>query len=74
MIWIAYGGVIGALLLFVIATVVVWRATARVKTHAENIVPSALLKKIEKARDDAARLQGASVLAQELVERVRALR
>jgi hypothetical protein len=56
--------------LVIIAGIIVLAALLRTKRRAEAIAPTALIAKLQKAEDDAARLQGASVLAEELLIRL----
>jgi hypothetical protein len=69
MIWVMYGGILAGVVLIITATIVVIPALLRVKAHAEAIAPTVLIAKFHKAQDDVERVQGATVLLEELVTR-----
>jgi hypothetical protein len=71
MIWAMYGGVLAGAALTVAAIVVVVPPVMRTQRHAKAIVPSVLIAKFKKGADDFERVQGATVLLEELVVRAR---
>jgi hypothetical protein len=71
MIWVMYGGIIAGVVLMIAAVIVVIPPILRTQRHAKAIVPSVLIAKFQKAQDDLDRVQGASVLLEELVVRAR---
>jgi predicted alpha-1,6-mannanase (GH76 family) len=71
MIWVMYGGIIAGVVLMLAALIVVIPQIVRTQRHAKAIVPSVLIAKFQKAQDDLARVQGASVLLEELTVRAR---
>jgi hypothetical protein len=71
MIWLMYGGILGGVILVIVAAIVVIAPILRTKKHAEAIVPTTLIVKFQKAQDDIDRMQGATVLSEELAARAR---
>ena len=72
MIWVRYGGIIACIVLVLIAPIVVIPPILRTKRHAKAILPNVLIAKFQKAQHDFDRVQGATVLIEELVVRARA--
>lgn len=71
MIWVMYGGILAGVVLMIVAAIVVLPPLLRTKAHAQAIAPTALIAKFQKAQDDVDRVQGATVLFEELVARAR---
>jgi predicted alpha-1,6-mannanase (GH76 family) len=71
MIWVMYGGIIAGIVLTLAAVVAVISPIVRTQRHAKAIAPSVLIEKFHKAQDDVDRVQGATVLAEELAIRAR---
>jgi hypothetical protein len=66
-----YGGIIAGVVLILTAVVVVIPPLVRTQHHAKAIVPDALIAKFQKAQDDLDRVQGSSVVLEELTVRAR---
>lgn len=71
MIWVRYGGIVAGAILALVGAAIVIAPMLRTRQHAKAIVPTALLAKFRKAQDDLGRVQGATVLLEELVARTR---
>jgi hypothetical protein len=72
MIWVRYGGIIAGLILVLVAAIVAIPPILRTQRHAKAIAPNVLIAKFQKAGDDFERVQGATVLLEELAVRARA--
>ena len=71
MIWLLYGGILAGVVLVIAAVIVVIAPLVQTLRHAKAITPNALIAKFQKAQDDLGRIQGASVLGEELAVRAR---